>query len=679
MTTLTRATVDRARHDDVGAGASPLVPVVDGRVARRPSLDGHMDGLDGLRGLAVLAVLLFHLWPTLLPGGFIGVTLFFALSGYLITTILVRELEGTGSISLRTFYTRRVRRLMPASLLTLAVVTVGWSLAGWLTPDTRRSIVFALGQSANWGQVLLHQQYGVDAAASPVLHFWSLAIEEQLYLVIPLALLLCRNRRRATVLVSLALAGSMVAIAQASGSPSLSYYSTFTRCGEVLVGALAALVLLGRRWEGRTATVVSVTLVVAGLTALLVVAMRTDVGDPLFSRGGLLACAAVAVVVIAAASCVPSVGRRLDWKPLARLGQISYGVYLFHWPLLQTLRHTSMNPAFVPWTVLSGTLLLAVASDRWFERPLRTGAVHGPRLALAAVCVAGLIPVVGALGVAPVNRIVDFEAAAAELHQAISTGGTVATAASPTGAPVTVPVVTVPAGTAPALPAVATPGPWRVGYFGDSKAMILALGAYHAAIPQLVLGTSFTPMGCPTGRGGSTRARAEEPPYVVAAMCDWTDGIPKVSETVDALDAAIVWSGSWDLVDRKVSALGRDWVNITQPAYRQWLLGEMVALDDEIVSATGAKRVYWLTVPIDPKSAHPDRFAAWTTLLAELQQQRPASVVVVDVAAYVTASGHARQLLPDGVHPSSGDDPAINSAAELTRNCILPVMLRTMP
>ena len=651
----------------------------------------RVDGLDGLRGIAVLAVLVFHLWPTLLPGGFIGVTLFFALSGFLITSIIIHEIESTGSLSLRRFYTRRVRRLMPVSLATLAVIVVGWSLAGWLTADLRRDLFFSLGQSANWGHVMLQERYGVDATASPVLHFWSLAIEEQIYLVLPLALLLCHTRRRAQLAVSIGLALSILAVVQASGSASVTYYSTFTRGGEVLLGALVALTLRGRKWETRAARAVAFVLAVTGLAALCVIAMRTDVSTPWFANGGLLVCAGLAVVVIAAISGSPRLGQAVDWWVLARLGQISYAVYLFHWPLLQTFRRSSMDPRVVPWATAVTAIALALASERWFEHPIRSGAVGGRRLAVAALCTAMVVPIVGLVGISAGTRVTNFEAVAADLDEVI---------ASRTATPATdVPVVGDPSlnsssssrsivieepepGSYDHSPTTTSPEaaatnlePLSIGFFGDSKALTLGLGTARGALPNVTVGTSFTGLGCPLGRGGKVREAAGGAVYDIRADCDWTTGIPDHAAETGSIDVAVVWSGTWDVVDRKVPALGSGWTSVADAEYRQWLLGEMVALNDTIMMSTGATKVLWLTVPIDPASPHPERFAEWTALLVELQVQRPDTVVIVDIAAFVAASGEANRLLPDGVHSSFGaDDPAVNSGAELTERLILPVL-----
>jgi peptidoglycan/LPS O-acetylase OafA/YrhL len=577
--------------------------------------------------------------------------------------------------------------LVPPALLTITVVAVGWSLAGWFTPDLRRGTFFAVGQSANWGQILAGQKYGTDAAASPLLHFWSLAIEEQLYLIVPVALLVCGTRRRGQFLVAAALAASVYAIVRSADSATLSYYSTFTRGGEVLVGALAALTMRGHLWSHRATKVVAAVIAMLGMAILTVVATTRNVADPLFSRGGLLACAVLSVIVIVAVVGWPALGRRIDWWPLARLGQISYAVYLFHWPLLQTLRRSNLPPHLVPWATLGMTLVLALASEEWFERPIRNGMVKGPRLVVAAVCTALIVPIVGAVGVSSAGASTDFEAAAAQLDKIIATGPT-APAAPVTHAGVAVHSVpaavlqaearwasdgaTIP----PATTTTVAAEPVRIGFFGDSKALALGLGTANRGFAQISVGTSFTPLGCPVGRGGKVREHAGAMVVTLPKTCDWTDGIAASVGEHGTIDVAVVWSGTWDVNDRKVPGVGGGWTSIADPAYRNWLLGEMLAVTDKIVTVAGAHEVLWLTVPVDPASSHPERFAMWTGLLQELQRMRPGIVQVVDVAAYVDQSGDAHRLLPDGVHPSVGDDdPHGNTGAELTDRLIIPLAI----
>ena len=158
-------------------------------------------GLDGLRGLAVTMVLGFHLYPRLFPGGWLGVSLFFTLSGFLITTVILRDLEND-KFSFQAFYARRVRRLVPAAVLVLTLFALTWTVFGWFDQNHRSDVFFALLQISNWQQIWEGVPYGT-ALASPVVHYWSLAIEEQAYLVLPLLIVLSGRTRLLKVALGL--------------------------------------------------------------------------------------------------------------------------------------------------------------------------------------------------------------------------------------------------------------------------------------------------------------------------------------------------------------------------------------------------------------------------------------------------------------------------------------------
>ena len=225
-----------------GAGAGPG--------ATRPS-SSHIPGLDGLRAVAVAAVLLFHAGFHWMPGGFLGVDVFFVLSGFLITSLLLREFERSGRISLRSFWARRVRRLFPALLVLLAAVSVYAGLAG---ADGRRPLsldgLAALGYFANWRFVFSHQGYFARTGPPSLLqHTWSLSIEEQFYVVWPLVLaLLLRRRRPRRAVLAVALTGAVAsAVAMAllapGGDHSRAYYGSDTHAQGLLIGAALAVVL----------------------------------------------------------------------------------------------------------------------------------------------------------------------------------------------------------------------------------------------------------------------------------------------------------------------------------------------------------------------------------------------------------------------------------------------------
>ncbi len=361
-----------------------------------PAMPGlaHLPALDGLRGLAVALVLAFHAGIAGARGGFLGVSVFFTLSGFLITRLLLAEHARQRTIDLRAFWGRRFRRLLPASLLCLAGVLVfGFTAA---TADQRLrlpgDVIAALFSVANWHFVLARLGYvAVVGHPSPVEHFWSLAIEEQYYLLFPPLLLLVLSReprfghrrdlQRHTglmVVLSVAIAGSIVAgiaLFHQGGSPTRAYYDSTVRASELLVGCFLA-VLMHRRatvhgQQGRVGLAIAS---VCALVALGVVWSTFSIATPLLYRGGLAAHALlVAVVITAAAQPLSPMSRLFGIGPLRALGRISYGVYLFHWPIFLWLDPATSK---LPWAGVQAarlalTITAAAVSYHLVEMPVR--------------------------------------------------------------------------------------------------------------------------------------------------------------------------------------------------------------------------------------------------------------------------------------------------------------------
>ncbi len=317
-------------------------------------------GLDGLRGLAVAAVVAFHLWPGVVEGGWLGVSVFFTLSGFLVVGLLERELVTRGAVDLRHFLARRARRLLPAALVTV-VATVGATAV--VDPDSIHEVAVdaaaALGQVFNWRTAADPGGYAAifDRTRDPLAHFWSLSIEEQFYLTVPV--LLAWTRRPLLVLSGV----GMVAAAGVVlwwGSVD-AYVATPVRMAEIVAGGLLALVVARRRpgpppvWLAWSALVLAVVLV-----------MRLPVGHPLVTRGGTVAVAAVWVVLVAACRDGGPLARVMGWRPLAGLGDRSYAVYLAHWPLVEL---TDLSPL----AIVVVTLVAAELSRHLVELPVRTG------------------------------------------------------------------------------------------------------------------------------------------------------------------------------------------------------------------------------------------------------------------------------------------------------------------
>jgi len=380
----------------------------------------RLAGLDGLRALAVVAVLLFHADAHLVPGGFLGVDLFFVISGYLITRLLLRELAETGKIDLAGFYLRRVIRLVPAVVVLIGFVSVG-SLIWWRDElsSLPGSALSSLGYVANWWLIDSQQSYFVASGRPPMLqHLWSLAIEEQFYLIWPMVLLVViggprwikprRFGRIAWLSIALALgsASLMAYIAGRDGVPyaadsSRIYFGTDTHGMGLLLGAAFGalaerLAYRPRRgWRIRYwPTDVLGGVALALLTGLV---LRVDQFSNGLYRGGFLGVSALAVLVVATVSRRGSrLGRVLDIRPLRWLGDRSYSLYLWHWPVIIVTR-PGVDLSANRWVIFAIRLVVPVAlaslSYGLVESPLRRygrrylarRSARGPRVGRLAI------------------------------------------------------------------------------------------------------------------------------------------------------------------------------------------------------------------------------------------------------------------------------------------------------
>ncbi len=351
----------------------------------RPHTLGHFPALDGLRGLALLGVLLFHANGAL-PGGYLGVDLFFVLSGFLITSLLLAEHREAGRVSLAAFWVRRARRLFPALLsLMPAVAAYAWFLA---KPEElagiRADALATLGYVANWHTVLSQRSYWeLFRAPSPLEHMWSLSIEEQFYVAWPLlvTLLLPRGRKVLGGAIAILVVASMAAmwVLFDPARTSRAYLGTDTRMAGILAGAALAMILRpGWRASGRALA----TLDVLGATsaAALGLAWYALEGSATFLyHGGLWLTELAALVLIACAVAGRDgrVARALSARPLVLLGTVSYGAYLWHWPVnvVLTAERAHLHGLSLHALRFALTFAIAAASYRLLERPIRTRGV----------------------------------------------------------------------------------------------------------------------------------------------------------------------------------------------------------------------------------------------------------------------------------------------------------------
>ncbi len=609
----------------------------------------HVPGLDGIRALAVLAVITFHNGFSWAPGGYYGVDAFFVLSGFLITSLLVTEWRASGTVSLGRFWARRARRLLPALYVLVAaigVVVIFWpSIFG--TVHLLPSAVASLFYAANWFFVANGSNYfAASSSQSPFLHTWSLAIEEQFYLIWPLVVLTVlrgfhrRSRstakpdrgraglpaatqllasadndapetvvqvvgepeatltiyagpvtsdpqaavdgaldrdRRLEILFALAAFGAlgsallMAFMTPFGSNPNRAYYGTDTRAQAILVGA--ALAVAFARWgsvrttSGRRAIGV---VAVAGLVGTLALWGFVHISSSLAFHGGFLLAALFAAAMVAGAVHLPggAVTRLLSVGPLKALGKISYGVYLWYWPVLLVMTgqrtHLSIYPLF--FARVAVTIAIAAVSYFVVEQPIRHGVFPswkglvavpiGAGVAICAMAVASVSPLVApTLAVTPAS-----ESSSAAVAQTLSTvpGGS-------GNAPV--PAAVVPKTTVTVAPAA---HPTRVLLLGDSASGSLGTGLgedaarynvqlFNEGSPGCsvsmaqqiqVLGTAFPP---------GTPCKEDDPNALLDQWQQWVDEFnPDV----------VVYLARGELFDQQLDG---QWSNLGQPTFDSYV------------------------------------------------------------------------------------------------------------
>lgn len=634
---------------------------------------GHQPALDGLRGVAVSLVLAFHAGFSWMTGGYVGVSVFFTLSGYLITSLALHEWERNGRIDVVAFYSRRIRRLLPASLLCIAAVAVaGYAGAFAGVTNIRRDMWAALAQVYNWVTLAAGEDYATQMARvagqrAPLDHYWSLAIEEQFYWLWPLALLVilrARRARRIAIVGGLAAAFtvSTLVIAVAAGG-SATYLATPARLPEILTGALLAVVMLHRspgpgaapHGGGRARPLALVALVGLGVIAWAAVAWPARSGP---AYDGWLPAFSLASVAVIAGLQVPSpIRSALSWTPLVALGRISYGVYLFHWPVFTLIDErridTSRTVLFA--VRLMVTLVVSVLSFRLVEMPIR----RRPRD----------LPAVGRPAAGPPwRRTFDLAGASCLAIGLIvvtvpDTDGSYTYVADETIASVAIPAVTADA----VLPPVSHRAV-RVLVMGDSTARALGSGMIQYAYdhPGQMQVTSAAAVGCGLNMTG------ELPDTQFRDIClDVNRGLV---DTVVRLrpDVVVAMVTMGDIEDRQWAA-AEGTLAITDSRFADRLFDAYALLTAALVDA-GAGDVMWVMPPI-PRfyaageaawSVDPARFAAYRGVLDRLAAWSD-RVTVADVPGWIASTGDEPDT-DDGLHWT------LDGAIDVTEQFLAPLI-----
>lgn len=626
-----------------------------GHPSEHPKAFAYQPALDGVRALAVGAVLLFHAGVAWLPGGFLGVDAFFVLSGFLITSLLLAEHARAGRIRLGAFWLRRARRLLPALLL--VVLFVAYAFRDILTTLDLRLLrddaLAALGYVANWRMIYRGDDYFTQTAAPSALqHTWSLGIEEQYYLLWPLVVVAvlafgAGSRRLLLALCVIGAAASAVACAVLYDpfDVNRAYFGTDTRAQALLIGCALA-VLLAAPARGRPGVTLAgwtgPALAVAGLAGAAVVGwlwISANGVDALLYRGGFALGGLAVAAVLAHCVLAPAapLARALSIAPLVWLGKISYGVYLWHWPLyaLLTAERTGIGGSALLALRLATTLGAATVSYLVLEQPIRTGRwpVTPGRRPAAVVRLGGL-----AAG-ASATAAIGITAAAVLVATSAPSAATITSlrAAALTDA--------VPRADRDATPPMLRPGRKpgelpRISFFGDSVSW--SIGFYLPSYRDQLEVSVNSLEGCGIAR--LPEIRVKNMPQTNYSWCPQWDATWRARLESSDPDVVVLLLSRWELMDRKLDG---EFQHVGDAAFDTYLRTELnLALD--ILLARGA-HVVILTAPYNRRYERPngglydedlpERVDAWNRLLREAAAKHEEQTTVIDLN---------RRACPDG-------------------------------
>ena len=692
--------------------------------------------LDGIRGVAVVAVLLDHGGLRFVKGGFLGVTVFFTLSGFLITSLLLIERDATGAIDLRAFWSRRARRLVPGSVAAIGLTAALLSRIDRLPSGIIGDAASASTWVANWRFVFAERTYAdLFSSPSPFQHFWSLAVEEQFYVLFPLLVVAAIGASRTVPRqrIALVVAGLVAASLGASltlydpADPYRAYYGTDARAGEILVGALLAIALLRHtpkgapglpRWAAQGAGIIALPVLLLAFVA------AQDFDRRLFEGGFLTVAAATAALITSAMDSRTFAAKVLRVPVLVFVGRISYGVYLYHWPIFLTLteRSTGLSTGSLFAVRCAVTLAVAAVSFYLLEQPLREGRVlpKWPRIAWANATIAGLAVVTLASGeIGDLPGTIDV----AQGARPVPAPPTTAPVAPEADAPPTAAAAAVVPGAAAATTLPARPGErarnapvtleqpapkrraaapdalyqdpakaeippqppgaaskLRVAVLGDSVGVNLGRGLTTWSDERgdvAVLNVAVS--ACPISRGGDRRFGPERP-FPVDAACGWwadpaTDRYKALREF--APDVIVIQDGINEMFDRKLP----EWDDFRRPGdprFDRWLIEEYQQLladhgDGVAVVVTNALCGDWGRYEAFDEMSDPD--LRISSLNATVYPRLP-NVTEADIFNRVCPGGRYTDEVegvpdgrPDGLHFSD------EAAAALARNWLGPLVL----
>ena len=656
----------------------------------------RIPALDGVRALGIALVLVFHGGFTWAGGGFFGVDVFFVLSGFLITGLLISEFRQNNGIGLVRFWGHRVRRLVPALLAVLCGIALyAWFLAPADTlSQLRGDAVATIAYVNNWHEAWGAQGYFAALnTPRPLLHTWSLSIEEQFYVVWPLVVLGLLKWGRSlrlllvvTVLGALASAIDMMLVFGNGSGQNRAYYGTDTRAQALLIGAALAIVLahpLPRRRAARPPTtslvrsfslsqpalIALVALGGLGLVVIIGCSVATDAGTGWIYRGGFTLVALATAGLIACVALVPASpwARALSVRPVRYLGAISYGLYLWHWPIFVVLNHDRTGLSGWPLFLLRCGVSVGIAalSLRFLEMPVRRGLAKGWRAwALAPLAIGGTAALVVAATAGASAPVTALPASPTAPSGPMSTvpGGSPPSGSAQPGA--------VDPGTSAVVPTVAagTVGPVRLLLVGDSEASFLGFGLGPAADAHDVAYAGDGVFGCGlttnTTRFHGTLVNGAQGQRGGHQIVSCATQLARWQADVDAFHPDVVFlaDGEYEVRDQRTSA---GWSHIGSSAFDAAQVAAMTKAVG-VLHSSGAT-VVLLTAPYYHQLEQADgtpwpeddpaRVNRYNALLRQVAAASNGAAVVADVNARLCPDGHYTTTIngvtvrfSDGVH-----------------------------
>jgi len=640
------------------AEATSQAPAKTGPYPYHPGFT-YKPALDGIRGVGLIAILAYHGgYAHLIPGSVLSIDAFLVVSGYLITSLLLIEWGRKGGVALKAFWIRRARRLLPA----LFTVLIGVALYAALLAkpgelDTiRGDSIASLFYVANWRFIISGQSYfAIFGAPSPLRHLWTLAIEEQWYVIWPLLLpgilYLVRGKPKRLLFVILAMAALsalwMAWLFQPGIDPSRVYYGTDTRAQSLLIGAASAVFLFMR--PGPRTAIGKGALQLAGIAGGVVTLflwVELSFSSPALYRGGF-ALGSLAIAAAIAASVQPGrspIGSFLSFEPFRLLGLVSYGVYLWHWPIFVVLTPTRTGlDGLSLWFLRVGvSIVVGIVSYHVVEMPFRRGALHGFAAKIA-------VPAAGAVALVAILFATS----------SLMPGYNVETASGLGTNPNTFTNEEVAKQQQSALEAVRNDPNADVALLvGDSVA--LTLGFYYSPGPgyENLLVKAETTTGCGIARGqiysdGDYRFTKPE--------CEtWPD---RWQAAVDEIDpkVTVISLGGWELFDRLVDGTH---LEFGTPEFEAYIRSEL-ELGLDILTSHGAK-VVMVTMPcFEPvddvldgwgsERGDPERIVELNDLFTRVVDEYPGDTTVVDLHEFACPASQFDDQIPeplqyDGVH-----------------------------